>query len=463
MIQHVVAILVLAATAAAPLCLDGLGIGGKVECDAASFAPLHNAVCRAHVPRAVVYPYTNDDVATTLRYAANRSIRISYRGGGHSYTCKSRLPDSIQLDMRYFDGIEVDEARGEVTVGTGVVFSELLRVIRPAERTIAHGGCLSVGVAGFFLHGGIHAPATRLIGLGNETVTAMTVVLANGTVAHLSAATPHGGLWDAMRTAGSSFGIATSLTVRFLEEPEATSFVFLVSMDEAQFAAVGPRFVKRTRDDGNLAVVTMDGGGPQRLLRGLREELDPSIYTLQISVRNNQGRLLDAWAVQYARAYAYLISEMPLAAAWSAVYLPSVVQDQSIAYDATGGGWVSTFLCLDPECPLERIILHLSKHFREYAYTDATQACWQVYSSTTSFHDKVCYEYNCPDMAVFHRELERLDRDVKEMCPSWIRSINVPSFHATHGSEYWADYEELAALRDIWDPDVILNPLAGAA
>ena len=150
---------------------------GRVECNPNAFAPLHNAVCRADVARAVVYPENEADVAEVLRYSRENNVTVSYRGGGHSYTCKSMIRDSIQMDMRHFDQVVVDETRNRVTLGAGVIFSEVLRKISPRRYTIAHGGCHSVGVAGYYLHGGIHAPATRLIGLGNETVVAMRVVV----------------------------------------------------------------------------------------------------------------------------------------------------------------------------------------------------------------------------------------------------------------------------------------------
>lgn len=425
------------------------------ECNPAFFPPLANGICARSVPRAVVYPRTTAQVAEAVRYARSAGMELSYMGGGHSYVCESSKPNSLQISMRNFKQITVHEDEDTVTLGTGLLFTEVLRVLPPENYSIAHGGCRSVGVGGFFLHGGIHAPATRLIGTGNSTVVGMTVVTANGTIMHLNAASPHRDLWDGMRVDGSAFAIATSLTVRFLREPEATSFVFLFSMGERQFARTWGRVVKRTEADGLDADITIDGGGPQRITQFTRESLDQNQYLIQMSVRNN--RAFNGYFVQMARAYLYLSSFFDLAILASMIPL-NVAEDQSIGYDRTGGSWVSSMMCIDPSCPIEDIVYRLATHFREYAYTDAQWACWQVFSTTTSWPGQVCFEYNCPHFSVFARELVLLDEDIKAMCPAWTRSANVKGPNVPN-SEYFTNYDELVTLKQKWDPHGVLNAI----
>ena len=84
---------------------------------------------------------------------------------------------------------------------------------------------------------------------------------------------------------------------------------------------------------------------------------------------------------------------------------------------------------LDPgRCDLGPIVRRLTDHFRRYAYSDATRWCWQVFSTLTSFDGQVCFEYNCPDRDVFHRELAALDAANTADCPAHSRYYNVPSF-----------------------------------
>jgi len=376
---------------------------------------------------------------------------VSVLGGGHSYTCESARPGTIQLDMRRFDKITADWNRFELTTQTGVVFSEVLKVVKRTSHAIAHGGCHSVGTAGFFLHGGIHAPSTRLVGRGNDTIVSMTVVTYDGSVRTLSNVSSDQSLWKAMRLGGSHFGIATSITARFLaSESEASSFIFVISLTTEEFASSWARIVRETHKNGNLADVTFDGAGPARLTRLVSEQFDPSSVTVQLSIRNNRGTLGNSYPIQLARAVSHMVSSFPLRAL-PTMWLAPFWEDQSLAYDATTNDWTSTFMCVPADCSIETILTRLTDHFRSYAYYDAQWACWQVISTTTSFDDKMCFEYNCPDVPLFRRELPKIDDFVKETCSGWTRYSNVKSPEVPT-SEYFTNYDEMKAWKRKWDP-----------
>lgn len=57
-------------------------------------------------------------------------------------------------------------------------------------------------------------------GRGNDTVLSMEVVTATGEVVQLSneSTGPHAALWTAMRQAGSSFAIATTITAKVIDD-----------------------------------------------------------------------------------------------------------------------------------------------------------------------------------------------------------------------------------------------------
>ena len=76
-----------------------------------------------------------------------------------------------------------------------------------------HGQCPTVGACGLFLHGGYHTTLTLDYGRGNDSVKWMVVVTADGDILQLSdESTPEQqDLWAAMRQAGSSFAIATTI------------------------------------------------------------------------------------------------------------------------------------------------------------------------------------------------------------------------------------------------------------
>ena len=184
---------------------------GYVDCNPSAWVPLHNGVCEHILPVAVVYPYDTEGVALAVRYAAARDMPVSYRSGGHSYTCTSLREGSLNLNLVYLNTVALDGTAA--TLGVGNTYAKVLEAIPTSSYSIAHGGCRSVGVGGFCVSGGGHPPVTRITGLCNDTVTSMTVVTANGTVLSLDDNSEHPDLWRAMRLAGSDFGIVTEVRV----------------------------------------------------------------------------------------------------------------------------------------------------------------------------------------------------------------------------------------------------------
>ena len=79
-----------------------------------------NAACLAD-PAVIVQPTTAYEVSRALQYAADMSLQVSVRGGGHSYTCNSVKNNSMQIDMRQINNIEL---RSESTIPTGHKFIE---------------------------------------------------------------------------------------------------------------------------------------------------------------------------------------------------------------------------------------------------------------------------------------------------------------------------------------------------
>lgn len=448
-----VALLALAEGAAACLAppIDLSPSHGYVECNPSAWTPLHNGVCQHIRPRAVVYPYDAEGVARAVRYAVARNLTLSYRSGGHSYTCTSLREGSLHVNLAYLDTIQFDRGAMRATLGPGNTYDAVLRAIPTSSHSVAHGGCLSVGVGGFCVSGGGHPPVTRLTGLCNETIEQMTVVTANGTILTLHDGAPHADLWRAMRHAGSSFGIATEFVVRVLDEPEPAQFPFLLTMDSDSFVRFWSRAVARVAEDGVDATVTVDGGGPV-------PRADDA-FLVMLSVRRRGV----APAAQFARAYAYLVS-LTEWWRWDAALPLSAVDDLSFAYALSGNQWISTFNCLPTStCDVEGTMRHMLAHFHAFDESDATRPCWMAWSTPTTKADAICFEYNCPDVDVYYRELALLEDWVFDQCPRAYKYYNVPSFHTQDPHRYFPGgiYDELRATKQRWDPHERLNPLTG--
>ncbi|MBW0476186.1 hypothetical protein O181_015901 [Austropuccinia psidii MF-1] len=193
-----------------------------------------------HNATGIVYPSAPDDVAEAVKCASRFGVPLVARSGGHSYASFSSSSGSLIIDVTNFKEFsfssnhvgEVDEA---VKIGAGLRFvdgflfcpffarntqtslhttrlGDLELALQPHERALAHGGCPYIGVSGHASCGGFGV-GSRMWGLFLDQVLQLEVVTANGTILTTSEKA-YPDLFFAMRGAGSSFGIITSLTLR---------------------------------------------------------------------------------------------------------------------------------------------------------------------------------------------------------------------------------------------------------
>lgn len=212
-----------------------------------------NPRCAELVPDYVVTVQNSEDVKRAVSLARQNGRAFSVRGGGHSYVCNGFKRGSVHLDMRQWAGqIDYQEDGGDafVTLRPGHLLRDLQEQL-PSTHEYAMGTCPSVGAFGFYLHGG-SSPRTSF--LGNETIYSMTVVTADGEERSIDHDSKHEEekLWDAMRQAGSSFGVVTSLTLKLKDNAERTSFLVPVKglWSELISVVLDEEFIKRSKDLG---------------------------------------------------------------------------------------------------------------------------------------------------------------------------------------------------------------------
>jgi hypothetical protein len=194
----------------------------------AQYAVLPNYACSNQCPDVIIRPKSALIVSNAVQAIRSMNKTISVRGGGHGYTCQSTKAGGVLLDMRAIKNITIDTASRTMTVGAGLTWSQILPKLQAAGLTAVHGQCTNVGVAGFSLHGGVHLGGlSELWGLSSDNILGLTAVVADGRVVNLTASTCFingrvaryieedcEGLWFALRGAGSSFAIVTSLTIQ---------------------------------------------------------------------------------------------------------------------------------------------------------------------------------------------------------------------------------------------------------
>src|SRR5262245_43598094 len=70
-------------------------------------------------PVAVVYPESADDVAATVRFAAEHGLHISFNAGGHNAGPLAWDEDTLLLKTERMRGIEVDPVARRARVEAG--------------------------------------------------------------------------------------------------------------------------------------------------------------------------------------------------------------------------------------------------------------------------------------------------------------------------------------------------------
>jgi len=167
-------------------------------------------------PGLLVRPNTREEVIAVLRIAAEHGIHVVTRGGGSN--CAGAMmpsPDRVMLDLSTMNRVlDIDPAARTARVQPGVINADLQQQLAP------HGLCFSpdpvsahlATVGGNIIEnaGGPHA---LKYGVTYNHVLAVEVVLADGTVIHLSADDDGPDLLGVLIGSEGTLGILTEATV----------------------------------------------------------------------------------------------------------------------------------------------------------------------------------------------------------------------------------------------------------
>ncbi|KAJ4304495.1 hypothetical protein N0V90_000021 [Kalmusia sp. IMI 367209] len=125
-------------------------------------------------PHAIVTPTNAADIIATIEYATRHKLRLIPAGGGRG----SYVPitdNVIYLDLKNFDGFQLDEEKGEVQFGGGCISGPLLKGLAKRGYYTAAPNSNGVGMAGSLL-GGLNHPLGGLHGMGIDMLRSITVI-----------------------------------------------------------------------------------------------------------------------------------------------------------------------------------------------------------------------------------------------------------------------------------------------
>ncbi|KAG6830740.1 hypothetical protein H0H87_007216 [Tephrocybe sp. NHM501043] len=184
----------------------------------------------SYQPTAITYPRSVEEVSKVVKIGAEAKLPVVARSGGHSYIANGLGggDGAIVVDLSNLKNITVHQEAGIAIIETGNRLGDIATTLGKFGLGLPHGSCAYVGIGGHAASGGFGF-ASRMWGLTLDTISAINIVLANGT--SVTATSQYNAdLFWASRGAASSFGIVTSIQVKIFSAP-STGTIFQYSWD----------------------------------------------------------------------------------------------------------------------------------------------------------------------------------------------------------------------------------------
>jgi FAD/FMN-containing dehydrogenase/DNA-binding HxlR family transcriptional regulator len=152
------------------------------------------------------------DVAAALRFARQRDLSVSIRGGGHGVAGAAVCDDGLVIDLSPMKAISVNPATRTARAEAGLVWREFDTATQAFGLATTGGQMSETGISGLTLGGGL-GWLMRLHGLTVDSLLSADVVLADGRTVTADE-DQNADLFWALRGGGGNFGVVTSLTYR---------------------------------------------------------------------------------------------------------------------------------------------------------------------------------------------------------------------------------------------------------
>ncbi|MFW5470302.1 FAD-binding oxidoreductase [Knoellia sp. CPCC 206435] len=165
-------------------------------------------------PAAVAFPRHAQDVTDVVRAAAAAGLRVAPQGTGHNAgaLADQALEDVVLLRTNEMSAVSIDAESRIARAEGGALWQDVVEAAAPHGLAALHGSSPDVAVIGYSLGGGLSWYA-RSLGLAANSVTAVEVVTADGSLVRADARTERDLFW-ALRGGGGNFGVVTAIEFR---------------------------------------------------------------------------------------------------------------------------------------------------------------------------------------------------------------------------------------------------------
>ncbi|HEU4739056.1 MAG TPA: D-arabinono-1,4-lactone oxidase [Solirubrobacterales bacterium] len=163
-------------------------------------------------PARIAAPRDRDELAETIAAAAGAGQKVRVAGSGHSFT-ETALTEGTMIDAGALRGVlDADRDSGLVRVGGGTVLAELNEELARLGLGMENLGDIDSQTISGAISTGTHGTGARLRNISAQ-VEGLELVLADGSVRHLSAATDPG-LLRAARVGIGALGAISAVVLR---------------------------------------------------------------------------------------------------------------------------------------------------------------------------------------------------------------------------------------------------------
>lgn len=173
-----------------------------------------------------------DDVVQAVRFARDRDILVTVRGGGHNIAGSAVCDGGMVIDLSPMKSVQIDPTQRMARVEPGVTLGEFDRDAQAHGLATPLGINSTTGVSGLTLGGGFGWLSRRL-GLSIDNLLSAEMVLVSGekvTVSH----DQNPDLFWAIRGGGGNFGVVTAFHFRLHRiGPEVLSGLIVHPLEHA--------------------------------------------------------------------------------------------------------------------------------------------------------------------------------------------------------------------------------------
>jgi L-gulono-1,4-lactone dehydrogenase len=240
--------------------------------------------CESASPLERVRPTSADEVATGIRSARDRGLRVKAVGTGHSFTGIAVAPD-IQVDMSGLTGLIATNGT-EVTLGAGTVLHDLPPLLDPLGLALQNMGDIDVQTITGATSTGTHGTGAKFGGLATR-ITGATLATGSGDILTVSK-TENADLLPAVALGLGALGVLVDVTVDCVpsfaldcvEAPEKLETV-LNEWTQRVDAADHFEFYWFPHTDAALTITNtrLPGDAPTRPLSGFSRWFDESLMS----------------------------------------------------------------------------------------------------------------------------------------------------------------------------------------